>query len=96
MKYDTPMPSGNLMKVHQLPEGDLFQDAQEAGWDGNMLHLVLPDGLAGFSPGALVEIESESMLYLGEVRQRSGSAMDVLVEHSLDRARLSAMRDTWG
>ena len=87
------------MKLRSLPDGNI-QEAQEAGWEGSMLHLILPEGQSGlapgFAPGVLAEIETESKLYLGEVRQCSGSAMKVLVEHSLDRTRLASMQDTWG
>ena len=82
------------MKLRSLPDGG-FQEAKEAGWQGNMLHLTLPDGQAGLTPGVLAEIESDSKLYLGEVRQCEGSVMKILVEHSLDRARLTYMQDIW-
>ena len=90
------MPNRSLiMKLRSLPDGN-FQEAEEAGWEGNMLHLTLPEGQAGLSPGALAEIQSESKLYLGEVRQCDGSGMKVLVEHALDRQQLASMQDTWG
>jgi hypothetical protein len=88
------MSDRSLMKLRSLPEGD-FKEAREAGWEGNMLHLTLPDGQPGLAPGVLAEIESDSKLYLGEVRQCDGSAMKILVEHSLDRARLASVQDTW-
>jgi hypothetical protein len=88
------MPDRSLMKFRSLPDG-AFQEAKEADWEENMLHLTLPDGQAGLAPGVLTEIESESKLYLGEVRQCNGSAMKILVEHSLDRARLASMQDIW-
>ena len=83
-----------LMKWRNLPDG-AFETAEESGWEGNMLHLTLPEGQPGLSPGTLVEIESDSKLYLGEVRQCSGPGMKILVEHSLDRARLGFMQETW-
>jgi len=82
------------MKFRSLPDGD-FREAKEAGWDGNMLDLTLPDGQQGLSPGVLAEIESESHIYLGEVRQCSGMGMKIRIEHSLDRARLASMQDSW-
>jgi hypothetical protein len=84
----------SLMKLRSLPDGN-FQEAEAAGWQGNMLHLTLPEGQPGLSPGVLAEIESDSKLYLGEVRQCSGTAMKILVEHSLDRARLASMDEIW-
>ena len=83
-----------LMRLRSLPEGS-FQEAKAAGWEGNMLHLTLPEEQAGFSPGALAEIENGSKLYLGEVRQCRGPVMTILVEHSLDRGRLASIPDTW-
>jgi hypothetical protein len=84
----------SLMRLRSLPDGS-FQEAKDAAWEGNMLHLTLPDGQPGLSPGVLAEIESEFKLYLGEVRQCSGSVMTIRVEHSLERARLASMQDTW-
>ncbi len=83
-----------LLRLRSLPEGD-FQEAKEANWEGNMLHLTLPAGEPGLSPGVLAEIESGTKLYLGEVRHCNGSALAILIEHSLDRARLVSMKDTW-
>jgi hypothetical protein len=71
-------------------------EAQETGWEGNLLRLTLPDGQTGFTTGALAEVTSEDVLYLGVVRQYSGSTMEVLIEHSLNLARLSSMRNSWG
>jgi len=84
-----------FMKLRSLPDG-VFQDVQEAGWDGNFLNLTLPEGQPGVSPGVLAEIESDSTVYLGEVQQCNGSALRVLIEHSLDRTRLASMQEIWG
>jgi len=46
--------------------------------------------------GSPVEIESEYMLYLGELTQRDGSVGSIRVEHALDLAKLAADRDHWG
>jgi|HubBroStandDraft_5_1064220.scaffolds.fasta_scaffold496047_2 hypothetical protein len=83
----------SLVKLRCLPNGE-FLNVGEIAWEGNLLHLTVPDG-TGVSPGALAEIESESALYFGEVRQCNGSAIRVLVEHSLDRARLASLQDNW-
>lgn len=88
------MSDGSLMKFRSLPDGN-FQEAKEAGWEDNVLHLSLPAEETGLAPGVLVEIQSESKLYLGEVRRGNGPAMTIVVEHSLDLARLAAMQDTW-
>ena len=88
------MSEGSPVKLRSLPDGG-FLDAREAVWEGNILQLTVPEGQTGFSPGVPAEIESESRLYLGEVRQSSGSTIKLLIEHSLDRARLKALQDTW-
>jgi hypothetical protein len=88
------MSDRSLMRFRSLPEGS-FQQVKDTGWDGNILQLTLPEGQPAPVPGGLVEIESESKLYLGEVRQCTGNAVRILIEHSLDRAQLAAMKDTW-
>ena len=82
------------MRFRSLPDG-VFQQGREAGWEGNILHLALPDEQPELSPGSLVEIESDAKVYLGEVRQCVGGAMKISIEHSLDRARLASIQETW-
>ena len=82
------------VKLRRLPDGS-FIDAWETGWERNMLQLTLLEEQAGFLPGVPAEIDNGSMLYLGEVRQCSGSIMKVLVEYSLDRSRLASLQDSW-
>ena len=94
MQYDTFMSDRSPVKVRSLADGVVL-DAWESGWDENLLHLTLPEGQAGFSPGVLAEIESASGVYFGEIRQCSGSVIRVLVEHSLDRVRLASMQGNW-
>jgi len=89
------MPDGNTVKVRSLPDGG-FLEGREAGWENAILRVDLPGAKEGLSRGVLVEIESGSMLYLGEVRQSSGSGVSVRVEHALDRHRLASIQDTWG
>jgi len=88
------MSYGCPVRVRSLGSGESI-DAQEAGWEGKTLSLMLGDGKPVFTPGDLVEIQSESRLYLGEVRRCEGTALKVSVEHALDRARLISMQDTW-
>jgi hypothetical protein len=95
MEYDTSMPERNSVKVRHLPDGD-FLEGWEAGWENTSLCVDLPGPKDGFSPGVLVEIECGSMLYLGEVQQRSESGVTARVEHSLDRDKLASIQSTWG
>jgi hypothetical protein len=96
MEYDTHMSGLGSMRLRSLSNGEEVVDVLGAGWEGgNLLYLTLPEGHNGFSPGVLAQIESDSALYLGEIRQRNGSDLRVLVEHSLNLARLDSMQDNW-
>ncbi len=91
------MSDRGLMRIRSLPNGGSY-NAEEVGFDGNTLHLNLLNqpAVAVPPPGALVEVESESALYLGEVRQSQAPSVTVFIEHSLDRARLAAIQNIWG
>jgi hypothetical protein len=94
MEYDTFMPERNTVKVRYLPDGGILE-GREAGWENTSLRVDLPGPKDGFSRGVLVEIESGSMLYLGEVQQCSESGVTARVEHSLDRHKLASIQNTW-
>ena len=81
------------MKLRGLPDGD-FQKGSDPIWKGHVVTVDVSD--QGFPPGALLEMECGSMTYLGELQRRSGSIHEILVEHSLDRAKLEYMDDSWG
>jgi hypothetical protein len=95
MEYDTLMSDLGSMRLRSIPNGEEIVDVLGAGWEGNLLHLTLPEGQSGFSPGVLAQVESDAALYLGEIRQRNASDLRMLVEHSLNRARLDSMQDNW-
>ena len=82
-----------IVRFRLLPHGE-FREASHLGWNGRILKI----GLQGqtLAIGAPIEIESERMLYLGELCQRDGAVGSVLVEHALDRAKLATDRDHWG
>jgi hypothetical protein len=82
-----------VVGVRLLPHGEI-REALKLGWNGRFLEVDFQG--QDFAPGAPLGIESGSMLYLGELRQREGSCGSILVEHSLDRAKLAADRDHWG
>ena len=93
IEYDTCMPERVGVRLRCLPDG-VFQDASELGWKGRVLEL---DGTGlDLLPGALLEIESGAMLYFGEFLRNDGSTATVLVEHSLDRAKLQPIQQIWG
>jgi hypothetical protein len=82
-----------IVRFRVLPHGE-FREALHFGWKGRTMELDLQG--QDVAPGALLEIESGSMLYLGELSQRDGPVVAVRVEHSLDRAKLATDRDHWG
>jgi hypothetical protein len=81
------------MKVRRLPDGD-FQEGLEAGWEGRLLRVEVSG--EEFAVGMPLEIECGSMIYLGELQERSGSRHVILVEHSVDRAKLDFLEDSRG
>ena len=89
------MPAANTVKVRSLPDGG-FLEGREAGWENAVMHVDLPGPKEGLSRGVLVEIESGSILYLGEVQRSSGSGVTAKVEYALDRHRLASIQNTWG
>jgi len=83
----------DVVRTRLLPHGE-FREALKLGWNGRFLEVDLQG--QDFALGEPLGIESGSMLYLGELRQRDGSRGSILIEHSLDRAMLAADRDHWG
>ncbi|MBZ5724549.1 MAG: hypothetical protein LAP87_06085 [Acidobacteriia bacterium] len=83
------------VRVRSLPDGE-FVEGREVSRRGSVLELEIANPGRELSQGALLEIESGSMLYLGELQQWSGSKVIVLVEHSLDRSKLSSIQESWG
>ncbi len=83
------------VRVRSLPDGE-FVEGLEISRTGCVLELDLADRGREFSHGALLEIESGPVLYLGELQQGSGPGMVVLVEHSLDRTKLASIQENWG
>ena|ERR1035438_6112256 len=82
-----------IVRLRLLPHGE-FREALHLGWKGRILEIDLQG--QDLALGAPLEIESAFMLYLGELCQRDGSVGSVLIEHSLDRAKLATDRDHWG
>jgi hypothetical protein len=84
--------SGIVIRVRSLPDGGPHQGS-EIGWNGRSLEIELPG--QDLPVGTLLEIESDSKIYWGELKQRTGSRQVVLVEHAVDRARLAWLEKTW-
>jgi hypothetical protein len=87
-------------RIRFLPVGEPIE-ANQVAWEGANLFVDLPEEHR-VPVGSLVEVEAGPMLYLGEVQhylgevqQWSESTARIMVEHSLDRAKLAAIHDTW-
>jgi hypothetical protein len=67
-------------------EGSLLQleIAPETGTQGNV-----------FQIGALLEIQTQAALYLGELEFRRGTLLGIRCEHSVDLRVLSEIRSRW-
>lgn len=81
------------VRLRCLPDG-VFQNA----WELDRKNQILELDVTGIelTQGALLEIESGSMLYFGELVRVDESTASVLIEHSVDRARLKPIQQTWG
>ena len=79
-----------------LPDGDRHRGKQES-FNGELLYLRLEEGAAAaeLRPGALVEIETTGVLYLGEILNLDGPRIAVGIEHLLDLGLLAALQDVW-
>lgn len=64
---------------------------------GSLLRVELPPDALGrqFSMGALVEVETPSVLYLGEIHSYRDSMLVIAIEHTVDRAALASIQETW-
>jgi len=91
------MPGDKRVRVRPLPDGET-REGWEAGWTGALLDIDFDEqpSVAAFPTGTAVEIESETRLYLGVLRQTRPSGVCVEVEHSLDRNRIAWIQDVWG
>jgi len=80
--------------VRLLPSGEI-RPGVELGRYGRVIELELPGEGATFPCGVLIEITTPDRVYLGEVLARKHPRMTVLVEHSVDRARVEALQESW-
>jgi len=78
-----------------LPDGKTY-DGFERGRRGALLDVELaPDTPALLGTGALVEVQSSTHIYLGEVQGVRGATLRISVEHIVDRAALAAIQQVW-
>lgn len=87
---------GEVVTVRLLPTGEP-QPARLESQAGPRLRIRLTDDTAvpGLGASALVEVQSEQFLYLGEVLGRQQQLLIVAVEHAVNRAALAAIQDVW-
>lgn len=81
------------VRLRCLPDG-AYQHAFVLGWKSRLLELDVT-GMELPQEG-LLEIECGSVLYFGELLGNDGSTAGVLIEHSVDRAKLQPIQQTWG
>lgn len=84
------------ISLRQLPAGRIRR-ALFRGLQGKLLEIEMVSGeeAAGLDTGALVEVDGERTLYLGEVYSRDGMRLAVAVDHVLDRQALVEIQDVW-
>ncbi len=76
--------------VRQLLDGKAHSGHLESS-DGQRLRVSVPE----FKAGALVEVQSEHLLYFGVVLGKQDSAMLIAIEHTVDRTALAAIQEVW-
>ena len=91
------MTSGEPVSIRKLNGGGNTQTGTLHDSNGNVLRIgMAPDSKnPEFKPADLVEITCPQTLYLAEVLGREGELLTVSVEHSIDRASLSAIQQVW-
>jgi hypothetical protein len=80
--------------VRQLPDGEAHSGRLES-CAGRQLRVAIPPAKAEFRAGALVEVQSQQILYLGVIQGRQDSVILVAIEHTVDRVALAAIQEVW-
>lgn len=100
------MPGQNeWLTIRRLPGGEVRPGCMVSR-EGDRLELTLLSeaggrdrGMDALVMGALVEVECEQVVYLGEVLRRDavrqGVALTIAIEHTVDRSTVAAIQDTW-
>ncbi len=91
------MAQGTRLRVRELNSPEYYEGV-ESGWTGRTLNVQFPNdrATAQLGSGALLEIESETNLYLGVLQEVWPGGISILVEHSLGRTQLEWIQDVWG
>jgi len=81
--------------LRRLPDGKTYAGL-ERSLRGALLDVELaPDTPVFLQPGALVEVQSPTHIYLGEVQGIRGAVLRIAVEHIVDQAALAAIQRVW-
>jgi hypothetical protein len=82
--------------VRQLSDAKAHSGRLESS-EGQRLRVGIPPLANGteFKAGALVEVQSEHLLYFGVVLGKQDSAMLIAIEHTVDRTALAAIQEVW-
>jgi len=80
--------------VRRLPDGEPRSGSLERRDRRNFLISNLNDW-AEFEAGALIEIQSEKAVYLGQVLSQQEASLLVAVEHALSRVALTEIEKVW-
>lgn len=80
--------------VRRLPDGEPRLGSLERRDRRHFLISNLKDW-AEFEAGALIEIQSEKAVYLGQVLGQEGSSLLISIEHSLNRAAMMEIVKVW-
>lgn len=80
--------------VRRLPDGEARCGSLLRRDRRHFLISNLKDG-AEFDAGALIEIQSEKAVYLGQVLGQQESSLVISIEHALSRASLMEIEKEW-
>ena len=81
--------------VRRLPSAEAFPAVMLAPDSANLSIAPLLGEQTGLCATDLVEVTSDSTIYLGEVRLLGENRIQIAVEHRLDRARLAEIARVW-
>ena len=80
--------------VRRLPGGEPRSALLERRDRRHFVISKLVDG-AEFEAGSLIEIQSEKVVYLGQVLGEQESSLLISIEHTLDRVALTEIGKVW-
>lgn len=92
---ETVAEQNEWVTIRQLPDGNPFPGCME-GREEQRMRLSVPSArITDFMLGAPVEVQCEQFLYLGVILSLEDPVILVGIEHAMDRAALTAIRNVW-